>query len=167
MTEDLLKSTFERSLNQVQNDLVKVHVVPASDIKSKNPSTKGGFNEVRFDANHEFACAYILIDEQLDYEIKLNILYHEYEHINHARTLGIIEIQRLKRQSVFDWIVKDEYEAFKCQLSSIKRLGNPLLKRLIERLNYRSRNDLPAYREALNKLKSEALWQECLALINC
>lgn len=165
MNEELLNSEFNRLVQNIQTDIIKVHVVPDAVLKGKNPNTSLGFNEVRFDQNHKFVYAYILIDEQLDAEMKLNTLYHEYGHVNHYLSLGDIEIQRLRSINDFDWVVKDEYEAFKYQLSSIKQHGNPLLKNLMVRLEQRALSDNQAYKEAIQSLIMDDLWKTCLACI--
>lgn len=160
MNDLFLQMIFENESLRISKDNIVVLVVNENVIKGKNANTQWGFTEVSFDERNNVISALILIDENLNFELKLSILYHEYGHILHYRVLGMEQMQMLREQNDYEWVVKDEYEAFKYELrclmnTKISYLLRNSIFRLIQRFDIEGNN---AYREALSQLYKDEEW---------
>jgi len=167
INENKLVDLLNQKIKNFKAQNIHVYIVNDKVIKSINSSTSDGFTSTYFNnLNGEFIEAYILVDEKLNPELKLRVLYHEIGHVFYSRKLGGIEINNIKfTKGDLQWTISDEFEAFKNQLFEIKKLSElendpHFLGRQLDDLISRSQRDPTPYKEAIEKLFQDKLWTE-------
>lgn len=164
-----MEEYFKAKLNELHSESIKIHEVHLDIIHSHNSSISDGYNITFFNQNG-FVVAYILIDNKLSWEQKINILFHEYGHVVHKQNLGNDGIMKIKRKGDLEWYVLAEFEAYKYQLLKIKELEEEgkfkLLSNLINELEGIASNEPnEAYKNAAVNLMATDLWQEALSIL--
>lgn len=110
----------------------------------------------------------ILIDCSLETELKLNVLLHELGHLKYWQSLGCDQLSRLKENGD-NWVILNEFNAFKFQLHKVYEIAleyeSSILENTMNRLINRQKNDPDLrYREAINCILQEEIWQKALKL---
>lgn len=152
---------------EFQKEGIVIREVSTDELKRHSSNSDSGF--INYECNGDvFNSAFILVDCSISIELKINVLLHEFGHYLHYKKIGCDQAKQLQ-QNVDNWIIVDEFEAFKFQLikvytiaidNDINILRNTML-RLIDRFNNDS--DL-RYREALNRLFQDEIWQKAKKL---
>ena len=163
----MLEKIYNDLVVEIQKEGIPINEVTSVELKRHNPNSEFGF--ISYNCNgDEFNSAYILIDSSISIELKINVLLHEFGHYLHYKKLGCNQVLYLQ-QNVDNWVIVDEYEAFKFQLIKIYAIAihydHNILRNTIIRLVDRFNNESNLrYREALTRLFQEEIWHETISI---
>ena len=163
----MISKIYSELVAEFQKEGVIIREVSSVELKRNSPNTEFGF--ISYNCNGDMVhqvC--ILIDCSIEKELKLNILLHELGHFNFWRSLGCDQLKSLKENEE-NWLILDEYKAFKFQLNRVYEIAltydYSILKNTMITLIDRHKNDPDLrYREAINSIFQEEIWQQALDL---
>jgi hypothetical protein len=164
------KKIFEDKKKEFQKDNLIIKEVPIAEIQKLNKDfVDGCFNAIF--SNNQYERFEILIDESLEYDQKISVLFHEMGHVKLYESLGfaMVNVQRTKNKD--NWQVNSEFHAFKNQLEEGKKLFESgvtsMLPIVVKSINdtYKNTSLEPAYNEAIKDIFRENIWVECILLI--
>lgn len=145
---------------------IHVYVVALYVIRSLNSSTSNGFFQAESNSNN-FTRFDVYIDEDNSWETKLRILFHECGHAAFLQSIGPIEAER-RRADDLQWLTDTEYHAISKELELSKDMfsqgDHSFLQGTVEVIRSRQASYSKGYSEAVEKIMTETLWQECIGL---
>lgn len=165
-----MKDLFEKLKVEFQTEKIEIKEVPIAEIQEINKGFIDGCVNPIF-SNNQYERYDILIDESLEYDQKISILFHEMGHVKLYESLGFTKVNVQRTKNKDNWQAHSEFHAFKNQLEEGKKLFKngvtSILPIVVNSINdtYKNTTLEPAYKEAAKDIFMENIWTECLQLI--
>ena len=165
-----LKKTFEDKKNEFQTNKIIIKEVSIAEIQKINKGFIGGCVNAIF-SNNKYERFEIFIDESLEYDEKISILFHEMGHVKLYELHGFTKISQQRTNNKDGWQANSEFNAFKNQLEEGKILFEngvtSVLLIIVKSINEAHKNTTieTAYKDAIERIYESAIWEECNKLI--
>lgn len=166
-----MKDLFEKLKVEFQTTKIEIKEVHIDEIQEINKGFIDGCVNAIF-SNSQYERYDILIDESLEYDQKISILFHEIGHVKLYESLGYVRVNEQRSNNKDNWQSFSEFSAFKNQLEEGKKLFEngvtSILPIVVNSINdtYENTTLEPAYKEAVKDIFRENIWTECLQLID-